>query len=109
MEFKEAVIEASRIRLRPVLMTGLCTAFGALPLLMATGAGAEARRSIGAVVFFGVTCAVFLTLLVVPAVYALVARKSHSPEYISQLVEKLRKAETKRLTTAAQPKPGEAN
>jgi multidrug efflux pump len=92
MEFKEAIVEASRIRLRPVLMTGLCTAFGATPLLLATGAGAESRQSIGAVVFFGVTCAVFLTLLVVPAVYSLVARKSHSPEYIGQMIEKLKKA-----------------
>jgi multidrug efflux pump len=103
MEFKTAVIEASRIRLRPVLMTGLCTAFGAVPLLLASGAGAESRQSIGAVVFFGVTCAVFLTLLVVPAVYSLVARKSHSPEYISQMIEKLKKA-----TPRPAPQPGEA-
>ena len=107
MEFKEAVVEASRIRLRPVLMTGLCTAFGATPLLLATGAGAESRQSIGAVVFFGVTCAVFLTLLVVPAVYSLVARKSHSPEYISQVIEKLKKAAPGE--TAPAPQPGEAN
>jgi multidrug efflux pump len=104
LEYKAAVVEASRIRLRPVLMTGLCTAFGAVPLLLATGAGAESRRSIGAVVFFGVTFAVFLTLLVVPAVYTLVAKKSHSPEYISQLIEKLKE------TSAAKGKaaPGEA-
>jgi multidrug efflux pump len=107
MEFKEAIVEASRIRLRPVLMTGLCTAFGATPLLLATGAGAESRQSIGAVVFFGVSCAVFLTLLVVPAVYSLVARKSHSPEYISRMVEKLKKAEAQ--TPPATPQPGEAN
>jgi multidrug efflux pump len=99
MEFKEAIVEASRIRLRPVLMTGLCTAFGATPLLLATGAGAESRQSIGAVVFFGVTCAVFLTLIVVPAVYSLVARKSHSPEYISQMIEKLRKTAPAEIST----------
>jgi multidrug efflux pump len=107
MEYKDAVIEASRIRLRPVLMTGLCTAFGAVPLLLATGAGAESRQSIGAVVFFGVTCAVFLTLLVVPAVYTLVAKRSHSPEYISQVVEKLKLAAQGEAKTA--PAPGEAS
>jgi multidrug efflux pump len=107
MEFKEAIIEASRIRLRPVLMTGLGTAFGAIPLLLATGAGAESRQSIGAVVFFGVTCAVFLTLIVVPAVYSLVARKSHSPEYISQMIEKLKKAAPGETPPA--PRPGEAS
>jgi len=101
MEFKEAIVEASRIRLRPVLMTGLCTAFGATPLLLATGAGAESRQSIGAVVFFGVSCAVFLTLLVVPAVYSLVARKSHSPEYISRMIEKLKTAEAQTTPTTA--------
>jgi multidrug efflux pump len=109
LEFKEAVIEASRIRLRPVLMTGLCTAFGAVPLLLATGAGAESRQSIGAVVFFGVTFAVFLTLLVVPAVYTLVAKKSHSPEYISQLIEKLKiSTPSEPPSPAATPQPGEA-
>ena len=102
LEFREAVIQSSMIRLRPVLMTSLCTAFGAVPLLLATGAGAESRRSIGAVVFFGVTIAVLLTLVVVPAVYALVAKKSHSPEYVGQLIDKLKKS-------AAKPRPGEAS
>ncbi|HKQ80855.1 MAG TPA: efflux RND transporter permease subunit [Steroidobacteraceae bacterium] len=90
VEFIESVIQASAIRLRPVLMTSLCTVFGAIPLLLATGAGAESRKSIGAVVVFGVTFSMFLTLFVVPAVYALVARKSHSPEHVSRLVKKLR-------------------
>ena len=109
LEFKEAVIEASRIRLRPVLMTGLCTSFGATPLLLATGAGAESRQSIGAVVFFGVTCAVFLTLLVVPAVYTLVAKKSHSPEYIGRMIEKLKLARPEEQKPRPAPtRPNEA-
>ena len=62
VEFREAVIEAAAIRLRPVLMTSFCTAFGALPLLLATGAGAESRQAIGVVVFYGVVISVFLTL-----------------------------------------------
>ena len=53
-EFVEATIEASTARLRPVLMTTLATAAGAVPLMIATGAGAESRQSIGATVFFGV-------------------------------------------------------
>jgi multidrug efflux pump len=93
MEFKEAVIESSVTRLRPVLMTSMCTAFGAIPLVIASGAGAESRQSIGAVVFFGVTFSVLLTLVVVPTVYALVARKSHSPEYVAQMIEKLKRRE----------------
>ena len=90
IEFKEAVVQAARIRLRPVLMTSICTAFGAIPLIVASGAGALSRKSIGAVVFFGVSFSVVLTLVVVPAVYSLIARNSHSPEYVGQLIDKLK-------------------
>ena len=89
-EFREAIIQAARTRLRPVLMTSMCTAFGAVPLILASGAGALSRQSIGAVVFFGVTFSVLLTLIVVPTVYALIARNTHSPEYVSQLIDKLK-------------------
>ena len=47
--FNNAIVEAATTRLRPVLMTSLCSAFGSLPLLIASGAGAESRRPIGAV------------------------------------------------------------
>jgi multidrug efflux pump len=88
-DYREAVIHSARTRLRPVLMTSMCTAFGSVPLLLATGAGELSRQSIGAVVFFGVTFSVVLTLVVVPAVYVLVAKNTHSPEYVSQLIDKL--------------------
>ena len=91
IEYREAVIEAAAIRLRPVLMTSFCTAFGALPLLLASGAGAESRQPIGVVVFYGVVISVFLTLLVVPAVYSLVARNTRSPQTIAKMLEKLRR------------------
>jgi len=90
VEFQTAIVEASAIRLRPVIMTSLCTAGGAIPLLMAFGAGAEARRTIGAVVFFGVTISVFLTLFLIPAMYTMLARNTHSPEHVSRMIEKLR-------------------
>ena len=61
VEFVDAVVEAAATRLRPVLMTSLCTAFGAVPLMLASGAGAESRQSIGATVFFGAVFAVVLT------------------------------------------------
>jgi multidrug efflux pump len=92
VEYKEAVIEAAAIRLRPVLMTSFCTAFGALPLMLATGAGAESRQSIGVVVFYGVMISVVLTLGVVPAVYTLAARNTRSPQAISKLIDRLRGA-----------------
>jgi multidrug efflux pump len=92
IEFHEAVIEAAAIRLRPVLMTSLCTIFGAVPLLIASGAGAESRSSIGAVVVYGVMLSLLLTLYVVPVVYGYVARNTRSPEYIAHLIDRLRGA-----------------
>jgi multidrug efflux pump len=90
IEYREAVIEAAAIRLRPVLMTSFCTAFGALPLMLAAGAGANSLQSIGVVVFYGVVISVLLTLVVVPAVYALVARNTGSPQAVAQRLERLR-------------------
>jgi hydrophobe/amphiphile efflux-1 (HAE1) family protein len=89
LAFVDAVVQAAVTRLRPVLMTSLCTAFGALPLMLASGAGAEQRRPIGIVVFFGMTVAVFLTLFAVPTVYGLLARKTRSPQHVSRLVDRL--------------------
>src|SRR5690606_28133931 len=88
-EFVDAVARAAVTRFRPVLMTSFCTSFGALPLLLATGAGAEQRRPIGIVVFYGMLVSVFLTLLAVPAVYALLARRTRSPHHVSRLVDRL--------------------
>jgi multidrug efflux pump len=89
VEFFEAVIQASATRLRPVLMTSLCTAFGAVPLMLAHGAGAESRMSIGATVFFGTVVSLGMTLYVVPALYLLIARNTRSPEHMARLVDGL--------------------
>ena len=91
----DAVVRAATIRLRPVLMTSLCTAFGATPFLLATGAGSEQREPIGVVVFYGTTISVLLTLLVVPAVYTLVAGEHRSPHYLRDLVARLRETAPK--------------
>jgi multidrug efflux pump len=89
VEFVDAVIQSSATRLRPVLMTSLCTAFGAVPLMLAHGAGAESRESIGATVFFGTIVSLAMTLYVVPALYLLIARNTRSPEYMSRLIDGL--------------------
>ncbi|MEJ2523868.1 MAG: efflux RND transporter permease subunit, partial [Gammaproteobacteria bacterium] len=91
--FEEAVVEASGIRLRPVLMTSAATAIGALPLMLATGAGSEARQAVGVVVVFGMALTTLLTLFVVPAAYALIARNTPSPDHVSRKLERLQ-AET---------------
>ncbi len=102
-EFIQAVIKSSATRLRPVLMTSLATAAGAIPLMLASGAGAESRQSIGATVFFGCTFAVALTLFVVPALYVLIAKNTRSPQYVSRLVERLRGSSG--AATGSEPAP----
>jgi multidrug efflux pump len=105
--FLDAVIQASATRLRPVLMTSLCTAFGAVPLMLAHGAGAESRESIGATVFFGTVVSLGMTLYVVPALYLLIARNTRSPEYMTRLIEGLlgRRDERGVPTTASSSTP----
>lgn len=68
----DAAIEASQERLRPILMTALSGLVGFFPLLIATGAGAESRRSLGTVLFGGYLVATFLSLFVVPILYVLI-------------------------------------
>ncbi len=74
-----AVIEAASLRLRPILMTTGAMVLGAVPLALATGAGAESRRQIGMVIVGGMTLGTVLTLFVVPTVYTLLARRRREP------------------------------
>ncbi|HEY5790292.1 MAG TPA: efflux RND transporter permease subunit [Gammaproteobacteria bacterium] len=74
----EAVIEASVLRLRPILMTTGAMVFGAVPLALATGAGAESRQEIGWVIVGGILVGTLFTLFVIPAVYTVFARR-HEP------------------------------
>jgi multidrug efflux pump len=63
-----------------------------MPLKIATGAGAESRHAISAAVFFGTVFSLVLTRFVVPAVYALIARNTRSPHYVSDLIDRLSQA-----------------
>ena len=87
MTFEQAIEEASVARLRPILMTAITTAAGAVPLILATGAGAETRFVIGIVVLTGILVATFFTLLVIPVVYSLLARHTNSPEFVAHKLE----------------------
>ncbi len=80
VEFGKAIMEASGIRLRPVVMTGFTTSAGSLPLVLSTGAGAETRAAIGIVILFGVAAATAFTIFVVPVAYSLLARRTGSPK-----------------------------
>jgi multidrug efflux pump len=72
---KTAVIDAAVMRLRPILMTTGAMVLGAVPLALATGAGAESRQQIGWVIVGGLLLGTFFTLFVVPTVYSLLASK----------------------------------
>ncbi|WFE74998.1 efflux RND transporter permease subunit [Roseinatronobacter sp. S2] len=71
-----AIITSARLRLRPILMTTAATALGVVPLMVASGAGAAARFSMGLVIFSGITIGTLFTLFVVPAFYILISRKT---------------------------------
>ncbi len=76
MDMVDAVVKASAQRLRPILMTTGAMVLGALPLAMATGAGAESRMQIGWVIVGGMSLGTLLTIFVVPTMYTLFARKA---------------------------------
>ncbi|HST91886.1 MAG TPA: efflux RND transporter permease subunit [Brevundimonas sp.] len=84
---QEAIVEASTLRLRPIIMTSIATAFGALPLVLWQGAGAGSRQTIGVVIFAGAMFATVLTLFVVPIIYGVLARFTKSPEYTARKIE----------------------
>ena len=76
---RQAVLEAAQQRLRPILMTSLATAFGALPIALSLGAASTSRIPLGIVIVGGIIFSLFLTLLVIPAVYTYMSGK-HEPK-----------------------------
>src|SRR6266404_411406 len=73
----DAIAQAARIRLRPVMMTSVATVAGHFPLTLVTGAGAAARNSIGLVLVGGMTIGTIFTLFIVPSLYMLIAKQHH--------------------------------
>ena len=89
LAFEEALKRAASQRLRPIVMTGFTTVFSALPLVLASGPGAESRMVIGMVIFSGVLVSAFMTLYVVPAAYSWLARNTGSPLRRTQQIANL--------------------
>ncbi|WP_332812147.1 efflux RND transporter permease subunit [Sphingomonas sp.] len=82
-----AIREASARRLRPILMTSIATVAGAVPLVLAGGAGAASRQAIGVVIVFGVSMATAITLFLIPILYARFARHTSSPGEVGRKLE----------------------
>jgi multidrug efflux pump subunit AcrB len=78
----EAILEASESRLRPILMTSLTIALGALPIALSLGAASTSRIGMGVVIIGGTMFSLILTLFIIPAVYLMWSReKKHRPEF----------------------------
>jgi len=89
----DAIVEAAAVRLRPILMTSIATVMGAIPLVIFGGPGSASRATIGIVIVFGVSFSTLLSLFVVPAFYALLAKYTSSPEALAHQLDTL-EAET---------------
>ena len=89
---RDAVVEASVLRLRPIVMTVVSTILGAVPLALASGAGAESRSAIGIVVIGGLGVASALTLILTPVLYDLLARFTHPIGAIERALEQALRA-----------------
>ena len=88
LSFYHALLKASEIRLRPIVMTGITTAAGTIPLIFSSGAGAETRMVIGVVVLAGVLSATLFTLFIVPVAYGLLARRTGLPGSVARRLQK---------------------
>lgn len=86
-EFEDAILRASVRRLRPIVMTGLTTVMGSLPLIISSGAGSETRFVIGVVILFGVALSALMALLLAPLAYRLIAKNTSSPETRTKQLE----------------------
>ena len=95
-----AIRDASRRRLRPILMTSIALVAGAMPLMLSGGAGAGARSTIGVVIVFGVSISTLITLFLIPLLYSRLARFTGSPLAVTRKLEK-------QIADGAVPHPAE--
>ena len=101
-EFNAALREASLTRFRPIVMTSLTAIAGAIPLIFSHGAGSETRAAIGIVILFGVATAMIVTLVLVPAAYAMLARRTGSPRDVERKLAREELASPPEVLTPAE-------
>jgi hydrophobe/amphiphile efflux-1 (HAE1) family protein len=89
---EEAIVEASTIRLRPILMTSLSTVFGVIPLIIGTGPGAASRLTVGITIFGGMLFSTFFTLYVIPTIYSIIGKNEKNIDAVEvELNKQLKK------------------
>jgi HAE1 family hydrophobic/amphiphilic exporter-1 len=103
-ELIKSTLEAVSLRLRPIIMTSLAFVLGVLPLVLATGAGAVARRTIGFTVLGGMIAASTLAIFIVPVLFVIITRFSYGKEKLeylqahkADLAEKAKKVEAQNI------------
>jgi hydrophobic/amphiphilic exporter-1 (mainly G- bacteria), HAE1 family len=103
-ELIQSTLEAVKLRLRPIVMTSLAFILGVLPLVLATGAGAVARRTIGFTVLGGMTAASTIAIFIVPVLYVVITRWTYGKEKLdylqahhNELMEKAKKVEAQNI------------
>ncbi|TRO97297.1 efflux RND transporter permease subunit [Glycocaulis profundi] len=107
LDLVEATLTAAETRFRPILMTGISTAAGAVPLILSSGPGAESRGTIGLVIFTGVLVATLFTLVVIPSTYAALGKYTKTPDWTSRQLEKFsRQFDSSKVTGGAARPPG---
>lgn len=101
----EAAIDAARIRFRPILMASFAFILGVLPLAIATGAGANARRSLGVTVLTGMLSSTCLAVVLVPAFFVVLQQWDENRRRSKQLVARPRSEESANDATSAPQSP----
>jgi multidrug efflux pump subunit AcrB len=89
MPLEEAVVEAGRLRIRPILMTSLATVIGLAPMALGIGEGSETNMPLARAVIGGLTVSTFMTLLFIPVLHAIARRRMVSPATSDRNPEKL--------------------
>ena len=87
MDLITAAVEAAKLRLRPIIMTSMEFLLGILPLVFSSGAGAEARKTMGWTVLGGMFTATFLAIFIVPVLYVVITRLAYGKEKLRKMKE----------------------
>jgi hydrophobic/amphiphilic exporter-1 (mainly G- bacteria), HAE1 family len=90
MELVTATVEAAKLRLRPILMTSMAFLLGILPLVVASGAGAESRKTMGWTVLGGMLTATFLAIFIVPVLYVIITRLAYGKDKLKAMQDNYR-------------------
>jgi len=87
-KLEDAIVEASTIRLRPILMTSLSTIFGVIPLIVGSGPGAASRLTVGITIFGGMLFSTFFTLYVIPTIYSIIGKNEKNIDAVEVELDK---------------------